>query len=507
MPLKIRKLKTPYPSPYGFGSHRTCPGAPQAEDWVAARTGVGPDQERFKNRAHYCSITDKVWVTCLYDADVLDRETTRTLLNAIQKNIDSGITGFGGEAAVIETLGGDEDTGSLVNLGRTLQEPMTRLQMRDQILDFLPYLLECIEKVYTKCRENIETIMPGYTHLSQAQPITYGSYLISILDNLLRGYEQVELAYRYINRNSGGCGANSGTVWPVDRRLMAELLGMDDVVEPTYDCEASQDHSMTLLFALTNIVLLLSKSSMDIEIWGIEEYGMITLDPAYGGVSSLMPQKNHQGGITEHIRLAANEVIGRMVNGTTSSKGEPHEDTLLMMLLPNTAIDGLAYAKSAVRLYTALLGAVRPEKEVMMRLARDGYSTISEVVVHMIKELGYGGRRAHRICATLIRQAREKRIPATEFSGEMLDRAAVAVEEEPPRIDTATLQKLLDPVAFIHSHSNLGGPAPKEMKRMLGERETSLLALKQGHTERVGRKEAGEAKLQDRITQILGEGG
>ena len=504
MPIRLRKFDTPYPNPYSFGSHRTCPGVPQAQEWTDAMQAVAPDQQHYKNRYHYCSITDRVWVVCLHEADVLDRATARTLLGAIESNIASGASGFGGEAAVIETLGGDEDTGSLINLGRTLQEPMSRLQMRDQILDFLPHYVDCMERVHARAVEHVDTIMPGYTHLSQAQPITYAAYLISILDNLLRGHEQLGAAYRYINRNSGGCGATSGTTWPVDRRRMAHLLGMDGVVEPTYDCEASQDHSLALLFALTNIVLTLSKSSMDIEIWGIEEFGLVSLDPAFGAVSSLMPQKNHQGGVPEHIRIKANEVIGGMVNATTSSKGEPHEDTLLMMLLPNTAIDALAHAKACVRLYAGLINAVRPEKEVLLRLTWEGYSTISEVMVHMIRELGYGGRRAHRICATLIRQAREGRIKATEFTGAMLDHAAAAVEEEPPGIDTATLQKLLDPVAFIASHANLGGPAPAEMRRMLGAREERIAELKQGLADRERARAAGEADLQRRVSEILG---
>jgi len=122
--------------------------------------------------------------------------------------------------------------------------------------------------------------------------------------------------------------------------------------------------------------------------------------------------------------------------------------------------------------------------------------------VHMVRELGYGGRRAHRICATLVRLARERGIPAPQLTGEMLDEAAHAVEEQPPQIDTKTLQGLLDPEAFVRAHSNTGGPAPVETRRMIDARRKQLADARQRQTERLTKVEQGRDLLASEIARI-----
>jgi argininosuccinate lyase len=217
-----------------------------------------------------------------------------------------------------------------------------------------------------------------------------------------------------------------------------------------------------------------------------------------------MPQKCHPGGENETIRGRVCGVIGQTMAAIATCEGEPHQDLVTMMNLPQRAIEALADGKSCVRVFGGLLRNIYPQKETMLNYVRQGYSCMTEVVVHMVRELGYGGRRAHRSCATLVRLARERGIPAPKLTGEMLDEAARAVEEEPPGIDTATLQRLLDPVAFIESHSNTGGPAPVEARRMLADRRRKLAAARERQAERVQKVEDGRALLASEIARIRG---
>ena len=130
---------------------------------------------------------------------------------------------------------------------------------------------------------------------------------------------------------------------------------------------------------------------------------------------------------------------------------------------------------------------------------------MTEVVVHMVRELGYGGRRAHRICATLVRIARDRQIKAPDLTGEMLDEAALQCGEEPPNLSTQVLQACLDPVAFIHNHSHTGGPAPSQTEQMVARRRKLLAEARTRQEGRIQRIAAGEKLLHERITSICEE--
>ncbi|MBT62718.1 MAG: hypothetical protein CML13_05850 [Puniceicoccaceae bacterium] len=503
-PVQLRSFKTPYPNPYDYGNWRACPGLVKSEELDKIVAESDQDRKTYSNRLVYCSQTDLAWVVCLHKAGVLDAPTASALLRGLQKLLDSGEYGQGGENSLIPVLDGDEDLASLINLGRTMQEPMSRLQMRDMLVNFFGHFHEFMGTVLDFAEKNTDAIMPGHTHFSQANPITLANYALSIYDSMDRGLEQLELSYKLVNKNSGGCGATSGTAWPVDREWMTKLLGMDELLEVTYDCEASQDHTMHMMFSIANIAATLSKLTMDVEIWSLEEIDMMRIDPKFSGVSSMMPQKCHNGEITENLRDVICDLLGAATAGLTRIKGEPHADVLAMYFFPEKGLESLITGKEVIRRSEVMLRNLHTNPKKMLRLVKDGYSCMTEVVVHMVKELGYGGRRAHRICATLTRIAREREIKAPDLTGELLDEAAGACGEEAPKLSTETLQKCLDPVEFIRSHNNTGGPAPEETARMVAARREALADARSRQKDRQQRIAEGKKLLQNEIEAIYG---
>ena len=477
--IRLRDFNTPYPNPYDYGNWRACPGVERSTEFDSIVRDKGADLEIYNNRLVYCSRTDLAWVVCLHRAKVLDSETAAALITGLRQLLDSGKNARGGEVSLIPVLDNNEDLASLTNLGRTMQEPLSRLQLRGQMIDFFDHYFDFMKIVADFAEANADAIMPGHTHFSQANPITLANYSLSLFDNMHRGLEQLELSYKLVNKNSGGCGATSGTVWPVDRHYLTRLLGFDELLEVTYDCEASQDHTMHLMFALGNVANSLSKVTMDVEIWGLEEIDMIRVDPSLAGVSSMMPQKCHNGGLTEDLRNAICDLLGLVTTGMFRTKAEPHGDVMAMYGFPSKGIQALANSKVIIRSFGVLLKSLHIQKEKMLEHVRQGYSCMTEVVVHMVRELGYGGRRAHRICAHLVRMARDRKTAAPDLTGDMLDEAARLCEEEPPGLDTATLQRCLDPVAFIENHNNTGGPAPSETARMV-KRRREMIAEAEG---------------------------
>ena len=503
--IRLREFSTPYPNPHDYGQWRACPGVEKSEEAGEIWRQAMEDRQKYGNRLTYCSQTDLAWIVCLHEAGVLDRPTAAAILRGVRKVLESGEFGQGGETSLIPAMDGDEDLASLINLGRTMQEPMSRLQLRDMMVDFLGHFHAFMDNVLTFAEAHAETIMPGHTHFSQANPITLANYALSIFDSMHRGLEQLELSYRLVNKNSGGCGATSGTVWPVDRQRMTELLGMDELLEVTYDGEASQDHTMHLIFSIANIVTTLSKLTMDVEIWGLEEVDMVRVDRRLAGVSSMMPQKCHNGDLTENVRNAMCDLIGLVSTGLLCLKGEPHGDVLATYFFPAKGMTALIDGKSVVRRCDMLLRNLHVRPETMLRHVRQGYSCMTELVVHMVRELGYGGRRAHRICANLVRLARDRQIPAPELTGAMLDEAARQCDEEPPGLSTETVQECLDPVAFIKNHSNTGGPAPSQTEAMVARRRTLLAEARARQEERVQRIAAGAQLLQERVDAICAD--
>ncbi|MDD2478272.1 MAG: lyase family protein [Victivallaceae bacterium] len=498
--IKLRKYKTPYPNPHDYGNWRACPGKALLDELHPLDPNREDDIQKYSNRLVYCSKTDLVWIVCLYKSGVIDRESAASVIRGLQKVLKDQ-NGAGGETSLIPVLDDNEDLASLINLGRTMQEPMSRLQLRDQMVDFFDYYLDFMTTIASFAEENANTIMPGHTHFSQANPITLANYALSIFDNMERGLEQLELSYKLINKNSGGCGATSGTVWPVDRLYMTHLLGFDDLLEVTYDCEASQDHTMHLMFSLANIGNTLSKWTMDIEIWGMEEIDMIRIDRSMAGVSSMMPQKCHNG-IVESLRDSVSDLLGTMMAGVFRGNSEPHGDVMAMYSFPTKGIEALSTAKYIIRFSNMIMLNLHPQKDKMLEYVRQGYSCMTEVVVHLVQKYGYGGRRSHRMCAHLTRLARDRQIKAPEITGSMLDEAAAMCGEEPPGMTTAELQKCLDPVEFIMNHNNIGGPAPSETVRMVKKRRKIIVEAKERQKRRRERILAGEQLLEKELDAI-----
>jgi len=459
--------------------------------------------KKMSGRQPWMSQTDLCWVVLLYRCGAIDQERAGKLIRAIRQtwDLDAGVSG---EERILESVGGDMDLASTVNYGRTLQEPMWRLRLRDYMLEIFDDYLLLLGRIHELAVENLETIMIGQTHMNHGQPITYAHFMLSAFDGIFRGLEQFELAYSYTNKNTGGCGSCSGTIWPVDRKLMAELLGMDGVVEPTFDCESSQDHSLSILFALANTAIHASRYAMNHYIWALDEVDMIRSQPGMCGVSSFMPQKCDSGSAYEKVRIYASEIIGETTKAITLLKGEPHMDVLPALSGPNYACAGMNSARRCFRLFRYCLDKVVLQKERMLEIVKEGYSCATELAAYLVREKGYGGRRAHSIVATMVRQARQRGLKAYECTGEMLDEAAAYLDQNKPGLDTATVQKCFDPVAFIHSHSHLGGTAPKENKRLLEDRRKALDAARKRHQQRLKRRQDGLARLDKEAEEIAG---
>lgn len=476
---------------------------------------------RVSSKHEYTNLMDQAWTVMLYKQRIIPLIDTKQVLKALKnsyadtKSLISGKTsnfqkpGKSAESQLKMLLGGDGDLASIPQIGRTQQEPMARMQLRDKQLDVIEGTHSLLEILLDIIERNAETIMPGMTHMAHAQPTTYGAYLLSVYDGYSRALEQLELAYKHTNENSAGCGATSGTGWNVDRNLITELLGFDKLVEPAYDGEAGQDYAMTTLFALSNMMLTLSRTSMDHGIWGMDGYYTHLLANNYRDCSSFMPQKAMGGSTWETVRISVNDVLGSMMIGVIALDGEPLADVLTAyqaayLSRSAGAIGALCETEMINAVFKDMMNTMLIDKEKLLQLTKDGWGCTPDLASKLTREKGYGMRQAHHICGVMVRIAREHRnIKPSELTGDMLDEAAHISSAKEPKLNTQEIQDIMDPVKFIARHNNLGDPNPGETKRMVKIRRKLLDESKQHQVERRQKVEMGYKKLNKQVDEIL----
>lgn len=458
---------------------------------------------RLSNRLWYCSQMDKAWTVMLYRQKLIKLETAQKLLIVLAEA--SNESGQGGEDWIKEKLGGDEYTASAVNLGRTMQEPMARMQMRETLLDVINLLHQCREVTIDRAEKFADAMMSGQSHMSHAQPTTYGQYLLTVHDGFARAEEQLALAYKFTNMNSGGCGACSGTGWAVDRRLITELLGFDELIELVYDCEASQDEIPQILFAMSNLALTLTRATMDHEIWSLEEIGMMEVGPGWKGLSSFMPQKAHSGAVPEQIRCCCNEVFGYMMTGFCSFKNELLQDNLPTYFAPSIVFRASGQLQRALGIWLSSLPEMIVHRDRMKAIVKEQYSGAPDLAIVLIRDYHYGSRQAHRVCANAVRLARERGIKPYQMTGTLIDEAAALTDELSPGLTTEQVQECMGLEHFFAKHCNVGDPCPTETLRLVEDRRRQLEKSRQQQAWRKQRLEEGEKKLAKAIQEILDE--
>jgi len=478
------------------------PGAPQSPLWQHYMKMPDREPARFARRFPYVGRMDMAWTVMLHRRGLIDDGTAKKLLEVLPDTLHE--SGWNSEYWLKEKLGGDEHTASVVSYGRTLQEPMHRMAMRDALLEVFEEAHAAASDLLDKAERHAETMMAGQSHFSHAQPTTYGAYLLAVHDGIARALKQLDLAYAETNQNSGGCGACSGTGWPVDREIITDLLGFEGTIELAYDCEASQDEIPQIMFALSSVALTLSRSAMDHSIWALEEMGMLEVAPEWQGVSSFMPQKAHSG-MFENVRVACDEVIGEMMKVATTYKGESIQDVLTVYKSPRHVYAATAWARQGLGLFRHLVGSATVHVDRMAEIARNGYSGAPDLAIILIREKGFAGRQAHRVCCNFVRLARERGIHPAQTTGDLLDEAARLTDDPRPGLADSQVRSAMTFERFFETHCNLGDPCPSETHRLIGKRREQLQQLEQRQIDRRERLRDADRKLAEAIGAITGK--
>ena len=275
-----------------------------------------------------------------------------------------------------------------------------RLYLREQAETMKGLLLELVATVYRKAKEYAYLIMPGYTHLQRAQPITFGHHLLAYAQMLLRDLDRLEDATRRMNVSPLGACALAGTTYPIDRRFTAERLGFDSVCANSIDAVSDRDFCVELLSVCSLIMAHLSRFAEEIILWCSWEFRFVELSDAYTTGSSIMPQKKNAD-MAELVRGKSGRVFGDLTTMLTVLKGLPLAYNKDMQEDKEATFDGVDTVLRSLEIFTGMLGTMTAHPEQMLSAARRGFLNATDLADYLVAK-GMAFRDAYKLTGELV---------------------------------------------------------------------------------------------------------
>lgn len=361
------------------------------------------------------------------------------------------------EANLIERLG---DVGKKLHTGRSRNDQVAldmKLYTRLEVL-YTDVLLKDLLKVLIRImEENTETIMPGFTHLQKAQPITLAHHMGAYFEMLKRDRLRLRDIYVRMNYCPLGSGALAGTTYPLDREYTAEILGFYGPTLNSMDSVADRDYLIEFLSALATIMMHLSRFCEEIILWNSNEYQFVEMDDSYSTGSSIMPQKKNPD-IAELVRGKTGRVYGALMSLLTTMKGIPLAYNKDMQEDKELAFDAMDTVKHCLALFTGMLDTMKFCKEEMRKSANNGFTNATDAADYLVNH-GVPFRDAHGIVGQLVLQCIEQNIALDEMPLSKLQAVCPVFEED--------VYEAVSMETCVNKRLTIGAPGKEAMERVI----------------------------------------
>ena len=332
------------------------------------------------------------------------------------------------EANLIDRIG---DAGKKLHTGRSRNDQVAldmKLYTRDEIAQIDQLLRTLLRTILGIMQENTETIMPGFTHLQKAQPITLAHHMGAYFEMFKRDHERMRDISKRMNTCPLGSGARAGTTYPLDRDYTAKLLGFDGPTLNSMDGVSDRDYLLELLSALSIVMMHLSRFCEEVIIWNSNEYQFVEIDDAYSTGSSIMPQKKNPD-IAELVRGKTGRVYGALTSLLTTMKGIPLAYNKDMQEDKEMSFDAIDTAKGCIALFTGMLSTMQFKKDNMHASAKNGFTNATDAADYLVNH-GVPFRDAHGIVGQLVLYCIEKNIALDDMSLEEYKAISPVFEED-----------------------------------------------------------------------------
>ena len=379
-------------------------------------------------------------VTMLGKQGILTNEEAQDIiktLKEIQSEVENGTLEISSEyedihsfveATLIDRLG---DTGKKLHTGRSRNDQVAldmRLYTRQEVMATDALLEELLNVLLRIMEENTETIMPGFTHLQKAQPITLAHHMGAYFEMFKRDRQRLRDIFERMNYCPLGSGALAGTTYPLDRDYTAELMGFYGPTLNSMDGVSDRDYLIEFLSALSTIMMHLSRFSEEVIIWNSNEYQFVEIDDAYSTGSSIMPQKKNPD-IAELVRGKTGRVYGALVSLLTTMKGIPLAYNKDMQEDKELSFDAMDTAKGCIALFTGMIDTMKFNQEVMRNSSKNGFTNATDAADYLVNH-GVPFRDAHGIVGQIVLYCIDKNMAIDDMSLEELKAISPVFEED-----------------------------------------------------------------------------
>ncbi len=361
------------------------------------------------------------------------------------------------EANLIDRIG---DPGKKLHTGRSRNDQVAldmKLYVRDEIDEIDGELKELLTELLSLMSDNVETYMPGFTHLQKAQPVTLAHHVGAYFEMFRRDRERMADIRRRMNLCPLGAGALAGTTYPLDREYTARLLGFDGPTRNSMDSVSDRDYVIELLSALSTVMMHLSRFSEEIILWNSNEYRFVEIDDAYSTGSSIMPQKKNPD-IAELLRGKTGRVYGALISILTTMKGIPLAYNKDMQEDKELTFDAIDTVKGCLRLFTGMISTMEFHRDVMEASAKNGFTNATDAADYLVNH-GVPFRDAHGIVGRLVLLCIDKGISLDELPLEEYQKISPVFEED---IYDAVSMK-----TCVEKRETYGAPGPDVMKKVI----------------------------------------
>ena len=295
------------------------------------------------------------------------------------------------------------DAGKRLHTGRSRNDQVAldvRLYLRHEVEGLRAMLVELVGTLADQAEKYADTIMPGYTHMQRAQPITFGHHLLAYAEMLLRDISRLDDAFKRLNVSPLGSGALAGTTYPLDREAVAKTLGMNGVTQNSLDGVSDRDFCVELAAALSLVMVHLSRFSEEIILWCSWEFRFVELDDAFSTGSSIMPQKKNPD-IAELVRGKSGRVFGDLMTLLTVLKGLPLAYNKDMQEDKDAIFDACDTVRMCLTAFTPMIATMTVNADNMRRAAAGGFINATDCADYLVSK-GLPFRDAYKVTGTLV---------------------------------------------------------------------------------------------------------
>jgi len=400
-------------------------------------------------------------------------------LKEIREEIEAGQLEFSVEAEDvhmnIETLLTAKigDVGKKLHTARSRNDQVAldvRLYLRDEILEVRSFILVLQETILQLAAEHIETIMPGYTHMQKAQPVTLAHHLLAYFEMLRRDIGRLDDCCKRLLAMPLGSGALAATGFPLDRDYVREQLGFTELTRNSLDGVSDRDFAIEFCSFASILMMHLSRWAEELILWSTEEFSFMTLDDAFSTGSSIMPQKKNPD-IAELVRGKTGRVYGDLITLLTLMKALPLAYNKDMQEDKEALFDAVDTVKKCLLVFAPMLATTRFNKQHMAKAARGSFTNATDLADYLAGK-GLPFRDAHAVVGQAVLYCINNHCALEELELPTLQRFSELIDKD--------VYQSLDIKACIARRSIPGGPAPVAVERALEESRQWLERIKHG---------------------------